>query len=82
MVGADRFVEVYVNAPLETCEARDTKRLYARARLGEIEEFTGISSPYEEPQDPEIVLDSLNCGAADNARRIIRHLTELGLLRG
>lgn len=77
-----QFVEIYVNTPLETCEARDTKRLYARARLGEIAEFTGISSPYEEPQDPEIELDSLNDSPVENARRIIRYLRELGYVRG
>ena len=82
MFGAGRFVEVYVNAPLEACEARDTKRLYARARLGEIEEFTGISSPYEEPQSPEIVLDSLNLRPEDNARRIVEYLAGQGFLKG
>ena len=82
MIDAGRFVEVYVNAPLEACEARDTKRLYARARLGEIEDFTGISSPYEEPQNPEIVLDSLNRRPEENARLVIEYLTGLGFLKG
>jgi len=50
------FVEVYVNAPLELCEARDVKGLYKKARAGEIEEFTGISDPYEPPEEPEIEL--------------------------
>jgi bifunctional enzyme CysN/CysC len=50
------FFEVYVNAPLATCESRDVKGLYQRARNGEIPEFTGINSPYEEPENPEIIL--------------------------
>ncbi len=49
------FIEVYVNAPLEICEARDVKGLYARARAGEIKHFTGINDPYEEPLNPEVV---------------------------
>lgn len=52
----DDFIEVYVKAPLEVCEQRDVKGLYKKARAGEIKEFTGISDPYEEPQDPEITL--------------------------
>ncbi|MGE0361299.1 MAG: adenylyl-sulfate kinase [Vicinamibacterales bacterium] len=56
IVGAGRFVEVHVDTPLEVCEARDVKGLYARARAGEVPEFTGISSPYEPPADPAVVL--------------------------
>ena len=81
MVGEDRFVEVYVDAPLEVCEARDRKGLYARARRGDLEHFTGISDPYEEPQDPEIILDTLQHTPEQNAQRIVRHLTEQGFLR-
>ena len=56
------FLEIYVKCPLELCESRDVKGLYQRARAGEIKEFTGISSPYEEPLAPELVLDT-----ADNS---------------
>ncbi|MBC8101339.1 MAG: adenylyl-sulfate kinase, partial [Cytophagales bacterium] len=52
------FIEVFVKAPLETCEARDPKQLYQRARAGEIKDFTGIDAPYEEPEQPEVVLDT------------------------
>lgn len=52
------FVEVYVNCPLDVCEARDVKGQYRRARGGEIEAFTGISSPYEEPERPDVVVDT------------------------
>lgn len=53
-----KFVEVYVDTPLEVCEARDVKGLYAKARAGDIPEFSGISAPYEPPDDPEIVIDT------------------------
>src|SRR6202022_4606331 len=54
--GKAEFVEVFVDAPLEVCEARDPKHLYKKARAGEIRDFTGISAPYEPPEDPEIVV--------------------------
>jgi sulfate adenylyltransferase len=81
MVGDDRFVEVYVNTPLEVCAERDTKGMYAMALAGKIENFTGISDPYEEPLDPEIVLDTVGASVEDNADRIIAYLIEQGLLR-
>lgn len=58
----DCFMEVYVNTPLEECERRDVKGLYKAARRGEIAEFTGITSPYEEPQQPEAVIDTSSKG--------------------
>jgi len=58
IIGKDRFVEIYVNAPLKTCESRDPHGLYRRARAGEIKEFTGVSSPYEAPQNAEITVDT------------------------
>jgi adenylyl-sulfate kinase len=54
--GNAEFVEVFVDAPLEVCEARDTKSLYKKARAGQIKDFTGIDAPYEAPEDPEIVV--------------------------
>jgi adenylylsulfate kinase len=57
---AGDFIEVYVNASLDTCESRDVKGLYKKARAGEIADFTGISSPYEIPENPEIVIDTDN----------------------
>lgn len=56
IVGADNYVEVFVDAPLEVCEQRDVKGLYKKARAGEVKNFTGISSPYERPDDPDIVI--------------------------
>lgn len=80
MVGPDAFVEVYVNTPLEVCEQRDTKGMYAKARRGEIQHFTGIDDPYEAPENPEIVCDAANQSAEECARQVIRYLEEQGLV--
>ncbi|MFS8086478.1 MAG: adenylyl-sulfate kinase, partial [Acidobacteriota bacterium] len=80
MVGADQFIEVFVDTPLEVCEGRDTKGIYAKARRGEIEHFTGIDDPYERPLYPEIALDTVSRTAEDNARRILGHLIEQSFL--
>ncbi|MFN8447452.1 MAG: bifunctional sulfate adenylyltransferase/adenylylsulfate kinase [Anaerolineae bacterium] len=78
MFGEDQFVEIYVNTPLEVCESRDTKGLYAKARRGEIKEFTGIDDPYEEPLHPEIVCDTVSYTPEENARQISDHLIQQG----
>ncbi|NNH53725.1 adenylyl-sulfate kinase, partial [Promicromonospora citrea] len=70
-----RFVLVHVSTPLEVCEARDRKGLYARARAGEIPDFTGISSPYEEPTDADLVIDTTDVPVAEAVERVRRHLT-------
>ncbi len=80
MVGKDHFVEVFVDTPLEVCEQRDTKGMYAKARRGEIKGFTGIDDPYEEPIAPEVTLTTTDCSAEDNAREIIKYLVEKGFL--
>ena len=81
MVGTDHYVEVFVDTPLEVCEQRDTKGLYARARRGDIVGFTGIDDPYEAPQNPEVRVDTLSHTAEENARAIIVHLIESGFIR-
>ena len=81
MMGEDQFVEVFVDTPLEVCESRDAKGMYARARAGEITGFTGIDDPYEAPPDPELTLDTVAYEPAENAVRIIELLTEAGFLR-
>ena len=58
LISNDNFIEIYCKATLETCEARDVKGLYKRARKGEIKNYTGIDSPYEEPENPELVIDT------------------------
>jgi adenylylsulfate kinase len=79
MIGA-RFVEVYVATSLEECERRDIKGLYAKARSGEIKEFTGISDPYEPPLDPEITVDTEGRSPAESAAHVIARLEELGVI--
>ena len=80
-VGDDHFVEVFVDTPLEVCEARDVKGMYAKARRGEIREFTGIDDPYEAPENPEIVLDTVQHTSGENARRILDYLVAEGFVR-
>ncbi len=81
MLGSDHFVEIFMDTPLEVCEARDSKGLYAKARRGEITGFTGIDDPYETPQNPEIVLDTVHFSAEENARRIVLFLIDRGFIR-
>ena len=78
----DNFVEVYVNTPLEVCEARDSKGMYAKARRGEITGFTGIDDPYEAPAAPELELETTASSPEENARLIIGELRRRGFLRG
>lgn len=76
MIGAGRFIEVFVDTPLEVCEQRDAKGIYAQARRGEIKNFTGIGDPYEPPINPEVTLDTVMQSAEQNARRILMRLIE------
>jgi adenylylsulfate kinase len=75
-----RFIEAYVKASVEVCEQRDTKGLYAKARSGEIKEFTGVSDPYEPPENPELVLDTEHESPEQSAQKIIAYLEELDLI--
>ena len=81
MVGDGRFVEVFVDTPLDVCEERDAKGLYAKARRGEISDFTGIDDPYEPPAQPEITLDTVQRTPEENAHRIIELLGGAGFVR-
>ena len=74
------FVEVYVKASVDECARRDVKGLYEKAFKGEIKEFTGVSDPYEEPTDPEIVLDTETHSAEVSAEFVVAELERLGLL--
>lgn len=74
LVGDGKFILVYVNTPLEVCEQRDVKGLYAKARRKEIKEFTGIDDPYEIPRDADLVLETVKNSPEENARRIIEFL--------
>ena len=74
------FIEVLVDASLETCESRDVKGLYQKARAGEIPEFTGISAPYEAPEKPELVLDTNERSVEESVSELIGYLEEKGYL--
>ena len=74
------FVEVHVATPLETCERRDRKGLYAKARAGLIKEFTGIDDPYEVPENAELVIDTRSMSAEDAARKIVLYLANEGYI--
>ena len=81
MVGAERFVEVFVDTPLEVCERRDSKGVYDKARRGEITGFTGIDDPYEIPESPAIVLETVVATPEQNARRVLEYLEHDGFVR-
>lgn len=74
------FIEVYVKASVDECEKRDTKGLYAKARAGQIPEFTGISAPYEEPASPEVVVDTETQSVEESLAIIFSYLEEKGYL--
>ena len=81
LAGSDSFVEVFVDTPIEVCEQRDVKGMYAKARRGEIKGFTGIDDPYEAPENPEITLDTVANTPEENAYVIINYLIDQGLIR-
>jgi len=74
IIGCKDFIEIYCAANLNVCEARDTKGLYRKARLGEIKDFTGISSPYEVPSNPNIIVDTGSIDLIDSVQQIIDYL--------
>jgi len=81
LVGNERFIEVFVDTPLEVCESRDVKGMYAQARRGEIKDFTGIDDAYEPPQHAEITLYTVSSSPEANARKILDLLIEQGFVR-
>ena len=74
------FVEVYVKASVDECARRDVNGLYAKAFAGEIKGFTGVDDPYEEPTDPEVVVDTEEQSPEESARAVVARLEELGLV--
>jgi adenylylsulfate kinase len=80
IMGEGDFVEVHVDASVETCEGRDVKGLYKKARAGEIPEFTGISAPYEAPEKPELVLDTNTQSIQESVAALVQHLEGEGCL--
>lgn len=81
LVPHGEFLEIYCRCPLEVCETRDVKGLYKRARAGEIKDFTGISSPYEEPVAPELVVDTDRLSLEQSIDAVIGLLQERGIIR-
>lgn len=80
MIGEDKFILVYVNTPLEVCEQRDTKGLYARARRGELKGVTGIDDPYEVPEAPEIAVETVRHSPDCNSQKILDYLNRQGFV--
>ena len=74
------FIEVFVDVPLEEAEKRDPKGLYKKARAGEIKDFTGISAPYEAPENPEITIRTDQLSVEECVRKIVDYLAERGLI--
>jgi adenylylsulfate kinase len=80
LVEVDDFIEIYCRCPLGVCEDRDIKGLYRQARSGKIKEFTGISSPYEAPEKPELVLDTNVCSLDECAGKVMALLSQRGII--
>src|SRR5699024_8996303 len=76
LLAQDEFIEVYVKCSLETCEARDPKGLYKKARAGEIKGFTGIDAPYEEPLQPEITIDTQKQSLEESVQTVVQYLKQ------
>lgn len=71
IIGEDDFKEIYVSTPIEVCERRDVKGLYARARRGEVKDFTGISAPFEAPQHPALSIDTSSLSLEESVKRVV-----------
>jgi len=80
MVERGDFIEIYCDAPIEVCEARDVKGIYKKARAGQIAEFTGISSPYEAPESPDITVNTARLQLGDCVQRVIDEMERHGLV--
>ena len=74
------FIEVFVKCPIDTCEQRDPKGLYVKARQGLIKDFTGINSPYEEPVNPELVIDTHSFSIEENVEQVIQYLKQIEVI--
>lgn len=77
IIGEEDFIEVFIDTPLEICEQRDVKGLYKKARAGEIKDFTGISSPFENPKKPDIIVKTENKSVEESAKEILNYLNPI-----
>jgi len=80
LISSDDFIEIYCKASLETCETRDVKGLYKRARAGEIKNYTGVDSPYEVPKNPELIIDTDNQSLEESVSSILNFLESNGII--
>jgi bifunctional enzyme CysN/CysC len=80
LVEEGEFIEIFVDTPLTMAEARDAKGLYKKARRGELKNFTGIDSPYEAPENPELRLDTSALTPEEAAGRVLAHLRDAGII--
>lgn len=76
IVGEDHFYEIFIDTPLEVCEARDVKGLYAKARAGDIKDFTGISAPYEAPEHPDLIVKTVELDLEASVEKVINFVME------
>lgn len=76
----ERFIEIFVDCPVDVCAVRDPKGLYQKAREGKIPEFTGVSAPYESPANPELVLNTAELSVEDCVRKVVEYLQTRGIL--
>ena len=74
IIGAENFIEVYINASVDTCEKRDVKGLYQKARKGEIKDFTGISAPFEAPKNPEIEINTVQLSIDESVQKVLDYI--------
>jgi len=77
-----KFIEVYVRCPVEICKQRDVKGMYQKALEGKIKHFTGVDDPYEEPEHPELIVDTDKESIEESARKVLKKIEELGYLSG
>ena len=74
IIGTDNFIEIYINASVKTCEERDTKGLYKKARLGKIKDFTGISSPFEAPKNPALTINTSELSIEEAVKKVVDYI--------
>ncbi len=74
IIGEENFIEIYINASVETCEDRDVKGLYKKARKGEIENFTGISSPFEDPESPDLEVNTSELSIEESVQKVLDYI--------
>jgi len=80
LLKGDEFIEIFLKCSLSECERRDTKGIYKKAKAGEIKEFTGISSPYEEPENPDLIIDTEESDIETSVQRTLEHLSKRKLI--